>query len=1010
MNGRARPIWHRGTGWRRVGWPGFLLFLLATQVLAVTPGSYLKQYTSSVDGSLQPYGLYIPTPYMAADAHPVIFSCHGFSGRASGAFGTYQQQFANAHGFLLVQLDGRGNTFYDGVGEVDFFEVLQDLRAHYRLDERRLYIEGASMGATGAYRLGMRYPDIFAAAGGADGWADYRYWHRHWYAPARDPYEVAPYRLANLQMASCVDVAAGAMWANLYMIVDTNDENVWPENTYNLNTRLNALGAATPETDYRHVMETNPGGGHCAGYNQATLYTHFLMQTRPVTPKRVAVNTTRLKYGRAHWLRIDRMETVNTFASGDATVAGSAVSVTLSNVSQYTLLLDTAVTEGASEVTVTTNGVPSYAGPVGTITLYARHDDLGDITGWSTTDETLGGLRKVAGLEGPIGDAYTSTFIVVYGTAGSDAETTANQAEAETFCQHWNTWMHAGIVARPDTGVTASDIAAANLILFGTADSNRLIRTIQPDLPIAVGRDGIGLGGRTYTGTHYGAYFVYPNPANPSRYVVISHLTVPGSRPKDLEALPWYWPDYVVFDTTRSPGACVQASLAYLPDTFVEAGYFNGAWQLPAAHRPDMMIRAAGDSAFRGNDTYHAADAGTATRTVASGVTASYILRVQNDGSVDDTYALTGPGSTADLSIRYIDLATMTDITEALTGPEGWPITLSPRATHDIRLDVVLGPAVAGQVAQVVAVVATATADATVSDTVSAATVRTALSGVSLAPSLVSPVVPGIPVTLTATPADGGPVLYWFRAQNGTGWVDLQGYSAANTCKWTPQVPGTYTLQVLAKDAHSTKLYDVYRVIAYVVKPPISTLSLTAMPAAPTAVGCPIRLTATSTGGARVRYSMRIFDGTHWTTLLPYGTATACTWTPTTAGMYTLQVLAMNADSLSPPDATYEVAYQVAMPVTAVTLTTSPRTPVGIGTPVTLTAKPQGGGTLLYWFRVQRGTTWTSLQAYETGNTCQWTPPAAGSYTLQVLVKEAASRRSYDVYAVSRFVAVSPPQ
>ncbi len=105
---------------------------------------------------------------------------------------------------------------------------------------------------------------------------------------------------------------------------------------------------------------------------------------------------------------------------------------------------------------------------------------------------------------------------------------------------------------------------------------------------------GITVGEHTYFGTKYGAYFIYPNPLNRAHYVVISHRSVPGSSAKDLEALPWYWPDYVIFDTTRQPGACIQRKLAYLPDTFVDAGYFDAYWRLNAVTtHPDLPIRTA---------------------------------------------------------------------------------------------------------------------------------------------------------------------------------------------------------------------------------------------------------------------------------------------------------------------------------------------------------------------------------------------------------------------------------
>ena len=549
-----------------------LICLLTTAMAAVTPGSYLKSYTSTIDNSVQPYGLYIPTPFNEAVPHPVVFYAHGWNGHATGSFTTTQKSYANANGCLIVQLEGRGNTNYDGVGEVDLFDVLQELRAICLLDERRMYIEGPSMGASGAYRQGVRHPDLLAAAGGADGMADYRVWNRQWYAPTRDPYLVEPSRLPNMVMNSCVDVADGALWHHLYMIVDSGDTAVWPENTYNFNARLDALAAGTPDVDYPHEMHQY-AGGHVANYSQANIFAYFFSATPkqvPQQPAHVICKTTRLKYGTMYWVTIDRLRRVNDFAIVDARAADSEVTISAENVRELTLRLGDSPAVGP--VTVRINGAVAYEGPVQTVTLYAVDG------GWSETDPTPGVLHKTAALEGPIGDAYTHTFIVVYGTAGTAEETTANLNEAQSFCDRWNTWMHASITPRPDSGVSAEEQAACHLILFGTEESNSILGGIKDNLPISVTRGGVTYHGRTYAGPQYGAYFAYPNPASPSHYVVVSHLVIPGTLTKDMEALPWYWPDYVIFDTTRSPGACVQASLNYLPDTFVEAGYFDEDW------------------------------------------------------------------------------------------------------------------------------------------------------------------------------------------------------------------------------------------------------------------------------------------------------------------------------------------------------------------------------------------------------------------------------------------------
>lgn len=629
------------------------LLLSGVSAQAVTPGSYMAYYTSAIDSSTQNYGIYIPNSYNNFQLHPVIFIGHGFGGHATNSFNSTQTTFAETNGWLLVQLEGRGNNFYDGVGEVDFIDVLAQLRTAYTLDENHLYFEGESMGATGAYRQGLRHPEFLAAVGGVDGFADYRSWYTQYYGPAANPSYVEPFRLPNLEMSSCVDVAENAKWQRLWMQVHDGDTSVLPANTLNLNAQLTAL--ETPEGDYVHEMHEGPGG-HVSSYDQLGLYNYFLTKSLNRYPLHVVCKTTQLKYGRMHWVGIDRIRTTNGFATVDAKIEAptggvTAVTVTTSNVLQYTLYLNGNLVDPTQSYTIVTDGAssPVYAGPAGTITMYATLDSMGNITSWTTVNPFPNVLHKTAAIEGPIGHAYTSSFVVVY---GSDA---ADKSEADNFCSQWNSHMEAAITSRADSTITTADVAASNLILFGTANSNSVLSHVQPSLPIQVDSTGVTVGSKRYSGTNYGAYFVYPNPANTSKYIVISHKIVPGSQVKDLEALPWYWPDYVVFDTNLSAGPCIQSSLNYLPSTFVDAGYFDAYWNLlptPSAPPAPTYLLAAG-----GNGTASlswAASSGAVSYNVLRSTTNGAGYTTVTNGTGVTTTSFSDSGLAAGVTYYYV--------------------------------------------------------------------------------------------------------------------------------------------------------------------------------------------------------------------------------------------------------------------------------------------------------------------------------------------------------------------
>jgi predicted esterase len=127
-------------------------------------------YRSAVDGTDQPYRLYVPAAYDGTRAYPLVVAMHGTGGNENSLFEDKRLppgeliRVAEKHGVLLVSPNGRGTTEYRGIGENDIFCVLADLKRHYRVDPDRIYLTGQSMGGTGAAYLALRHPDLFAAA------------------------------------------------------------------------------------------------------------------------------------------------------------------------------------------------------------------------------------------------------------------------------------------------------------------------------------------------------------------------------------------------------------------------------------------------------------------------------------------------------------------------------------------------------------------------------------------------------------------------------------------------------------------------------------------------------------------------------------------------------------------------------------------------------------------------------------------------------------------------------
>lgn len=171
--------------------PGFKTFLFHSR-LALPEGVTLPAPDVSLGqheylGPYQPYQVFIPETMPAGN--PLLVSLHGANTNhllsiftvPDGAYVGTSREFsedpfligmfvpdfgANARTAATAKIWplGRGETLrYTGIGELDVLEAVQDAMARLGTDPDRVTLHGDSMGGFGAYRLGTRYPDRWAA-------------------------------------------------------------------------------------------------------------------------------------------------------------------------------------------------------------------------------------------------------------------------------------------------------------------------------------------------------------------------------------------------------------------------------------------------------------------------------------------------------------------------------------------------------------------------------------------------------------------------------------------------------------------------------------------------------------------------------------------------------------------------------------------------------------------------------------------------------------------------------
>jgi len=123
---------------------------------------------SPIDGSAQPFSLWVPPDYNAQKSYPLLISLHGHGGNDRMAITPFAQ--AMPQDVIVVAPFGRGDLGYRLAGEMDVLQVVAGIQKQYNIDDTRIWLFGHSMGGMGAWYLAHRYPDKFAAIASFAGW------------------------------------------------------------------------------------------------------------------------------------------------------------------------------------------------------------------------------------------------------------------------------------------------------------------------------------------------------------------------------------------------------------------------------------------------------------------------------------------------------------------------------------------------------------------------------------------------------------------------------------------------------------------------------------------------------------------------------------------------------------------------------------------------------------------------------------------------------------------------
>ena len=523
-------------------------------------GLVVRAYVSRIDDSIQPYGLVVPTSFAGNPKRPHRLDVwlHGrdnlltelkFLNDRQRSYG----EFTPPDTFVLHPY-GRYCNAFKFAGETDVFEAIEHVRKHYPIDETRISIRGFSMGGGGTWHLASHHPSFWVAAAPGAGFAETAEFQRIW---TKDPkpswYDQALWRLYD-----------ATLYANNFHnlpVIAYSGENDRQKQAADIMAKymqregLELKHLIGPKTEHKYEAATK--------VDLDKQFTELVKPDRNPMPTHVRFTTYTLKYNSNYWITVDGLEQHWSRADVDAVWVPDAklVRVRTTNVTALTIrtpydfvLIDSQKLNGSNQ------------------RLVKRGNS------WKAASESDNTLRKRHGLQGPIDDVFFDRFIMVEPSGASAfVQERFNHAKDE-----WRSQFRGDPITRSEDEVSADDIASSHLILWGDADSNKVLRRMAKQLPVSWSRDTFRMAGKSFGRDKFLPVLIYPNPLNPKRYIVLNtgFTFCEYGRSSNALQVPKL-PDYAVLEIAN-------------PNNVALAGFFDEEWKVTDRSLSSQLFSQAG--------------------------------------------------------------------------------------------------------------------------------------------------------------------------------------------------------------------------------------------------------------------------------------------------------------------------------------------------------------------------------------------------------------------------------
>ena len=530
-------------------------------------GRVARGFRSKIDGSIQPYGIFVPEPRPDLPKRLDIW-LHGRGNKLTELSFLSEQRGRGGEftpeGTLVLHPYGRFCNAFKFAGETDVLEALAHASSQYSADPRHVALRGFSMGGAGTWHLAGHMTSRWAVASPGAGFAETAI-YANVFAPGKPPipwWEQVLWRL--------YDMPAHAANLGNRPVIAYSGEIDPQKQAADLMVKAAADAGVTiphligPQTGHKFHPETRG--------EVAKLVDVAAAKGSPVAPKRVHLTTFTLRYNTMDWVEITRLRqhweksTVTAILAQDNTLKVETSSV-------EALTLRPPLADKPSTCSLEIDGQRISARLENGITRLQRSGN-----GWQQAAPEIvdaPGYQKKHALQGPIDDAFLDAFVFVRPT-GKSAHPEVDRwarAEMERAVAQWKIVFRGEIRVLDDTAVTPEILASHHLVLWGDPGSNALMARVLSKLPLEWDAQKLKLGSGSYDAAHHAPVLIHPNPLSPDKYVVInsSFTFRQGSDTSNSLQTPKL-PDWAVVDLRTPPDHLA-------PGLIHDAGFFNEHWR-----------------------------------------------------------------------------------------------------------------------------------------------------------------------------------------------------------------------------------------------------------------------------------------------------------------------------------------------------------------------------------------------------------------------------------------------